>query len=512
VLPTSSGTPPTATPAGAGGQLALQAVAPLDVAPAAAAGEKGFGVEDWLDAYRSPATREAYERDARRWLAWCAGHGVDPRTARRPDADAWRIHLEQAGAAARSVARAIAAASSLYAYLLDAELVQRNPFARVRRPRPGDPGHAETPALDTREAAALLLAAARPRELPRTRAAVALLVVLGLRVSELVAADVTDLGHERGHRVLSITRKGGARQRLAVPPAVAELVDHALTLPDGTLRTTGPLIATATGARMDRRALHRTVVRLAAAAGIPAAHIGPHALRRTAATLLLDDGVPLRDVQQLLGHRDPRTTAGYDRGRRGLTRQAAALGHLAATLLPDPVDPAEHPDPDNRSSPAAAVHEDLTGPAVAVPAESTGTAQAADVLDQDQAVSGQGNERGAEPPFAVAVPAAPSAGGRVVDLSDQLGEPAGTWQVAETEPGSGSWAVLRDGVRVGVVRRESTSRGRRGWLARLDTGGPLPAHGDLATAGSTLWRARDLAAAAIARQVAARPARRWRRG
>ena len=336
-----------------GGQLALPAAAPTDVTWAAdvvAVGE-GLGVEDWLSAYRSPSTREAYARDARRWLAWCVQRGVDPRAARRPDADAWRIHLEQTGAAARSVARAIAAASSLYAYLLDAELVPRNPFARVRRPRLADPGHAETPALDSREASALLQAAALPRELPRTRAAVALLVGLGLRVSEVVAADVTDLGHERGHRVLTVVRKGGARQRLVVPPAVAELVDDALALPDGTVRGTGPLIVTATGARMDRRALHRTVVRLATAAGIPAAHIGPHALRRTAATLLLDDGVPLRDVQQLLGHRDPRTTAGYDRGRRGLTRQAAALGHLAATLLPDP-DP--DPDPDQHQDDAVA--------------------------------------------------------------------------------------------------------------------------------------------------------------
>jgi hypothetical protein len=91
--------------------------------------------------------------------------------------------------------------------------------------------------------------------------------------------------------------------------------------------------------------------------------------------------------------------------------------------------------------------------------------------------------------------------GRTVDLSAKLSEPAMSWQVAETEPGSGSWAVLRDGARVGVVRRESTTRGRRGWLARLDTGVPLPAHGDLAAAaGSTLWRTRDLAAAAIARR------------
>ena len=110
---------------------------------------------------------------------------------------------------------------------------------------------------------------------------------------------------------------------------------------------------------------------------------------------------------------------------------------------------------------------------------------------------------------AASTPSPAVVAGRAVDLSAELGEPAGSWQVAETEPGSGSWAVLHDGVQVGVVRRESTTRGRRGWLARLDTGVPIPAPAALATAaGSTLWRTRDLAAAAIARESVRRPTSR----
>jgi hypothetical protein len=96
---------------------------------------------------------------------------------------------------------------------------------------------------------------------------------------------------------------------------------------------------------------------------------------------------------------------------------------------------------------------------------------------------------------------AAAAAARTVDLSDQLDDPAGTWLLVDA--GEGSWHLHHDGARVGVVRRESTTRGHRGWFARLDTGGPLPAHGDLAAAsGSNLWRTRDLASAAMARQVA----------
>jgi DNA invertase Pin-like site-specific DNA recombinase len=101
--------------------------------------------------------------------------------------------------------------------------------------------------------------------------------------------------------------------------------------------------------------------------------------------------------------------------------------------------------------------------------------------------------------------------GRVVDLSAELGAPAGTWRLTETEPGAGSWIVRRDGTRVGVVRREATSRGRRAWLARLETGVPLPATDDLAAPGSTLWRSRDLAAAGIAHHLTQQQRSRRRR-
>jgi DNA invertase Pin-like site-specific DNA recombinase len=126
--------------------------------------------------------------------------------------------------------------------------------------------------------------------------------------------------------------------------------------------------------------------------------------------------------------------------------------------------------------------------------------------DQDATPSGD-----ASPTTSVVGPPARRSQERAVDLSAELGAPAGTWQLAETEPGSGSWIVRQDGVRVGIVRRESTLRGRRAWMARLETGVPLPASGDLAVAaGSTLWRSRDLAAAGIARHLTQqrRPRRR----
>ena len=87
------------------------------------------------------------------------------------------------------------------------------------------------------------------------------------------------------------------------------------------------------GGPLDRHDAARIVARLSGAAGIDKA-ITPHSLRHTAVTLALDAGVPLRDVQDLAGHADPRTTRRYDRGRRSLDWPAtyALAGYLAMTV------------------------------------------------------------------------------------------------------------------------------------------------------------------------------------
>jgi len=87
---------------------------------------------------------------------------------------------------------------------------------------------------------------------------------------------------------------------------------------------TGPLLATASGGRLDRHAVFRLVRRVAADAGIPAAdRLSPHSLRHAFATTARAEGVALEDVQDAMGHADPRTTRRYDRDRHNLDRDPA---------------------------------------------------------------------------------------------------------------------------------------------------------------------------------------------
>jgi site-specific recombinase XerD len=257
-------------------------------------------------------TREAYARDLRAWGDFLACIGVEVLAAHRVHVDAFARQGEEVSVSPATIARRLSALSGFYAYALDEGLIVRSPVARVRRPRVSD----ESPRLgvDRAEMRALLDTAHASGS--RDHALACLLALSGLRVSEALAADVSDLAHERGHRTLKLRRKGGKRQTVALAPRTAAALDAML---EG--RNTGPLFATRTGRRMDRHAALKVVRRLARTAGVEHV-VSPHSLRHGFVTAALDAGVPLRDVQDAAGHADPRTTRRYDRSRHSLDRAA----------------------------------------------------------------------------------------------------------------------------------------------------------------------------------------------
>ena len=146
----------------------------------------------------------------------------------------------------------------------------------------------------------------------------------GLRVSEALGADIDALGLERGHRTLTVTRKGGKVVTLPLAPRTAGAIDLAVGE-----RPEGPIFLGADGLRLDRRAAGRIVRRIARRAEITK-RVGPHTLRHAFITAALDAGVPIRDVQEAASHADPRTTMRYDRGRVSLDRHAT---YIVATFV-----------------------------------------------------------------------------------------------------------------------------------------------------------------------------------
>jgi integrase/recombinase XerD len=277
--------------------------------------------EAWLANRRlSEHTRAAYRRDVAGWLAWCAGRDLDPLRASFLDVNAYARGLEARRLAASTVARKLSGVSSWYAFLAKLRAVEANPVGGADRPHVSR-DHSATVGLTGPEVAALLAAAAACTgpTAARDLAAVTLLADLGLRVGELCSLDVADLGVERGHRVVRFTGKGGRERRRALTPGAAAAVDAYL---GG--RAQGPLLATATGGRLDRHAVFRLIRRLAREAGIPGwARLSPPSLRHAFATTARAAGVALEDVQDAMGHADPRTTRRYDRDRYNLDRDPA---------------------------------------------------------------------------------------------------------------------------------------------------------------------------------------------
>jgi site-specific recombinase XerD len=330
----------------------------------AAVGDLPQFTEAWLRNRRLSAhTRAAYRADVTAWLRWCDRAGLDPLTASFLHVNEYARELESTvdvrtgrPVAPATLARRLSGLSSWYDFLVRLRAAAANPVAGADRPRVSR-DHSATIGLTAAEVDALLAAADREDGPlgPRHRAMLALLADLGLRVGELIALDVADFGHERGHRTVRFVGKGGKPRRRALAPGTAAALDAYLAArsggpdgairsgppdgairsgpPDGAIRSggpdgairagppQGPLFVTATGARVDRHAVFRLVRRLARVAGIPTwAKLSPHSLRHAFATTARDEGVALEDVQDAMGHADPRTTRRYDRDRHNLDR------------------------------------------------------------------------------------------------------------------------------------------------------------------------------------------------
>jgi site-specific recombinase XerD len=283
--------------------------------------------DGWLRNRRlSEHTREAYRRDVGAWLRWCGQRELDPLTATFIHVNGYARGLEERRSPA-TVARMLSGLSSWYGFLLKVNAVAANPVAGADRPRV-DRDHSATVGLSPDEVDALIAAAEGDYGAARVRnqAVIAVLADLGLRVGELVGLDLDDLGHERGHHSIRFVGKGGARRRRALTPASAAaletyLLHRSATEGRPTDQLTGPLFVTSTGGRLDRQSVFRLVRRLARAAGILASErLSPHSLRHAFATAARAEGVPLEDVQDAMGHADPRTTRRYDRDRHNLDR------------------------------------------------------------------------------------------------------------------------------------------------------------------------------------------------
>ncbi len=281
----------------------------------------------------TPHTVRAYLGDVSGMLEHAArlGH-VDVTTLDLRALRSWLASQQTLGKARTTMARRATAARVFTGWLLrtgrtetDAGALLGSPKARRTLP----------PALRADEARALLEAAATraddgsPVGL-RDVAVLELLYATGIRVGELCGLDVDDLDHER--RVVRVLGKGRKERTVPYGGPAQRAVDTWLRQGRPALARPGSgpaLFLGSRGGRVDQRAV-RTMVhaRLADVPGAP--DLGPHGLRHTAATHLLEGGADLRSVQELLGHASLATTQIYTHVTTDRLRAAFRQAHPRA--------------------------------------------------------------------------------------------------------------------------------------------------------------------------------------
>ena len=164
----------------------------------------------------------------------------------------------------------------------------------------------------------------------RDAAILELLYASGIRVGELVGLDLDDLDSERS--VVRVIGKGDKERRAPYGGPARTAIDRWVAIGRAALRTStsGPaLFLGARGGRVDQRSVRRMVhARLAEIPGLP--DTGPHGLRHSAATHLLEGGADLRSVQEILGHASLATTQLYTHVTTDRLRAAYAQAHPRA--------------------------------------------------------------------------------------------------------------------------------------------------------------------------------------
>jgi integrase/recombinase XerC len=222
----------------------------------------------------------------------------------------WLSGLHKSGAARASIARRAASARTFTAWAFATGRIEQDCGELLRSPR----RQQVLPAVLTAGEARVSLDSvdgSSPIEL-RDRLVMELLYGTGIRVSELVGLNIADI--ERRRRVLRVLGKGN-KQRTVPYGLPAEQALEAW-LCGGRPRLAGTrsvdaLLLGARGGRLDQRAARAIVHRHTAGVSADGLGLGPHALRHSAATHLLDGGADLRSVQELLGHASLATTQIY---------------------------------------------------------------------------------------------------------------------------------------------------------------------------------------------------------
>lgn len=231
------------------------------------------------------------------------------------------------GLKASSRARKVAAIRSFYKYLTNkAKLLPENPIQDLDSPRTKK---ALPRYLDLDGSIQLLESVDGPFQ-ERDRCILTLFLNCGVRISELIGLNITDV---RGDR-LRVLGKGNKERILYLNDACVESIQNYLAVRSGQrVIDKNALFLSRRRTRISKAAVEKLVKKYLTKAGLDSTQYSPHKLRHTAATLMLQNGVDVRTLQEVLGHDNLNTTQIYthvDNENLRLAARANPLGKIKA--------------------------------------------------------------------------------------------------------------------------------------------------------------------------------------
>lgn len=281
------------------------------------------------DAIGNDYTRKAYRHAVHRFLDWCRAQNLE--LARIPPGTVGHYIRALATVNGRPASKPtqklhLAAIRKFFDTLVQRHVVVLNPAASVRGPRVRN-ATGKTPATDPAQARALLQSIDVSSVIGlRDRAILATMMYTAARVGAVARLARRDFYTDGRQWYLRFQEKGGSERHIPCRHDLQGYIQEYLTAAGTALKIDSPLLRSLRGRTRQlaerpcqAKDIHRMVKRRLERVGLPSI-LTCHSFRVTTATDLLEQGIPLEDVQELLGHADPRTTRLYDRRDRTVTR------------------------------------------------------------------------------------------------------------------------------------------------------------------------------------------------
>ena len=278
----------------------------------------------------SPNTLDSYISDTKQYLEFLQSKDI-PSISYTSDAIvlSYMLHMEKSGGAPSTVLRKLSSLRNYYRYLLANDLIDKDPTINLEVPK----NERKVPCTLTIEEMKKLLEQPRGNDFKsiRDKAMLGLLYATGIRVTELISLNMDDVNITMGY----IRCCGSNKERVVPIGSIAlQFLDIYIKQVRDKLiysKDEKALFVNIHGKRMTRQGFWKILKHYKETAQI-AKNITPHTLRHSFAMHLIDNGVDIRSVQEMLGHSDISTTQIYNQMK--LENTKAAYVHACARKDP----------------------------------------------------------------------------------------------------------------------------------------------------------------------------------